>query len=115
MYGEESQLVGWRVTRCSIGAAVSFARLSNGPIDAAVNAFGLPIRVDSYEERSIDSGADARAVAFIEATAEGVMGSKFGVGIDRSIVVASLRALISAANRLGLADRWQQRGDRRAA
>jgi hypothetical protein len=43
------------------------------------------------------------------------MGSKFGVGIDRSIVVASLRALISAANRLGLADRWQQRGDRRAA
>ena len=87
----------------------------NGPIDAAVNAFGLPIRVDSYEERSIDSGSDARAVAFIEATSEGVLGSKFGVGIDRSIVVASLRALISAANRLGMADRWQQRGDRRAA
>ncbi len=87
----------------------------NGPIDAAVNAIGLPIRVDSYEERSIDSGADARAVAFIEATSEGLPGSKFGVGIDRSIVMASLRALISAANRLGLADRWQQRSDRRAA
>jgi 2-isopropylmalate synthase len=77
----------------------------NGPIDAAVNALGLPIRIDAYEERSIDSGADARAVAFIEAAADGVSGQRFGVGIDRSIVAASLRALISAANRLGLADR----------
>jgi 2-isopropylmalate synthase len=77
----------------------------NGPIDAAVNALGLPIRVDAYEERSIDSGADARAVAFIEAACDGTAGTRFGVGIDRSIVVASLRALISAANRLGLADR----------
>jgi 2-isopropylmalate synthase len=76
----------------------------NGPIDAAVAALGLPVRVDSYEERSIDSGADARAVAFIEATSDGVVGSRFGVGIDRSIVTASLRALVSAANRLGLAD-----------
>jgi 2-isopropylmalate synthase len=78
----------------------------NGPIDAAVQALGLPVRVDSYEERSIDSGADARAVAFIEATSDGVTGARFGVGIDRSIVMASLRALISAANRLGLADRF---------
>jgi len=72
----------------------------------AVSALGLPVRVDSYEERSIDAGSDARAVAFIEATSDGVLGSRFGVGIDRSIVTASLRALISAANRLGLADRF---------
>ncbi len=78
----------------------------NGPIDAAVNALGLPMRVDSYEERSIDAGSDARAVAFIEATTDAINGSRFGVGIDPSIVVASLRALISAANRLGLADGW---------
>ncbi|MFM1988222.1 MAG: 2-isopropylmalate synthase [Pseudomonadota bacterium] len=77
----------------------------NGPIDAAVNALGLPIRVDAYEERSIDAGADARAVAYIEAACDGTTGTRFGVGIDRSIVVASLRALVSAANRLGLADR----------
>ena len=87
----------------------------NGPIDAAVNALGLPIRVDAYEERSIDSGSDARAVAFIEATADGVTGARFGVGIDGSIVVASLRALICAANRLDLADRFMQNADRRAA
>jgi 2-isopropylmalate synthase len=87
----------------------------NGPIDAAVQALGLPVRVDSYEERSIDSGADARAVAFIEATSDGVTGARFGVGIDRSIVMASLRALISAANRLGLADRFDAAAAKRAA
>ncbi len=86
----------------------------NGPIDAAVQALGLPVRVDSYEERSIDSGSDARAVAFIEATSDGVTGARFGVGIDRSIVVASLRALISAANRLGLADRFDAAAKRAA-
>ena len=77
----------------------------NGPIDAAVDALGLPIRVDAYEERSIDAGADARTIAFIEAACDGATGTRYGVGIDRSIVVASLRALLSAANRLGLADR----------
>jgi 2-isopropylmalate synthase len=87
----------------------------NGPIDAAVHALGLPLRVDSYEERSIDSGSDARAVAFIEATSDGVTGARFGVGIDRSIVVASLRALLSAANRFGLADHAGSRATRRAA
>jgi 2-isopropylmalate synthase len=87
----------------------------NGPIDAAVQALGLPIRVDTYEERSIDSGSDARAVAFIEATGQGMVGSKFGVGIDRSIVVASLRALICAANRLGLADHFAAGGAQRRA
>ena len=87
----------------------------NGPIDAAVNAIGLPLRVDAYEERSIDAGADARAVAFIEAACDGVTGARFGVGIDASIVVASLRALLCAAERLGLADRWAGSGTARHA
>ena len=34
MNGEESQLVGWRMARCAIGAAVPVARLRNGAIDA---------------------------------------------------------------------------------
>jgi 2-isopropylmalate synthase len=81
----------------------------NGPIDAAVEALGLPLRIDSYEERSISAGSDARAVAIIEAACEGVQGVRFGVGVDESIVVASLRALVSAANRLELATRWGER------
>jgi hypothetical protein len=33
MHGKESQLVGWRVTRCTIRAAVPFARLRDGTIN----------------------------------------------------------------------------------
>ena len=84
----------------------------NGPIDAAVDALGLPLRIDGYEERSIGLGAGARAAAFIEAACDGVSGARFGVGIDESIVTASLRALVSAANRMGLADRMALADDR---
>ncbi len=83
----------------------------NGPIDAAVDALGVPMRIDAYEERSLGGGADARAVAYIEAAIEGVPGTRFGVGIDESIIAASLRALVSAANRLGVADRWLRRDE----
>jgi hypothetical protein len=34
MDGEESKLIGWRMARCAIGAAVSFACLGNSAIDA---------------------------------------------------------------------------------
>ena len=87
----------------------------NGPIDAAVAALGLPIRVDSYEERSIGAGANARAAAFIEAAGDGAGRVRFGVGIHESIVTASLQALVSAANRLGLADRMPRPDEDRQA
>jgi 2-isopropylmalate synthase len=86
------------------GARRTLRGEGGGPIEAAVQALGLALRIDAYEERSIDSGADARAIAFIETAVDGAPGTRFGVGVDRSIVVASLRALICAANRLGLAD-----------
>ena len=43
------------------------------------------------------SGADATAAAYVEAAIDGDV--FWGVGIDESIVVASMRALISAINR----------------
>ncbi|WP_337878315.1 2-isopropylmalate synthase [Caldimonas sp.] len=74
----------------------------NGPLDAAVHALGLPLRLDSYEERAIGSGSDARAIAFVELAHPDVAGTRFGVGQDTHIVTASLRALISALNRMPL-------------
>ncbi len=78
----------------------------NGPINAAVHALqsaGIAIQVRSYEERSmVPMGEDgnAQACAFMEMAANG--GSeRFGVGIDGNIVTASIKALISGANRLG--------------
>jgi 2-isopropylmalate synthase len=73
-----------------------------GPIDAFVdalrNALSIDIEVIDYSEHAIGKGADATAVAYVEArTADGT--TLFGVGIDKNIVAASLQAVISAVNR----------------
>ncbi len=82
------------------GRPVSLRGEGNGPIDAAVRALHLPLAVQSYEERALGLGANARAVAMVEAGLEGTAATTFGVGIDANIVTASIRAIVSAANRL---------------
>ena len=73
-----------------------------GPIDAFVDGIasrmGARIRVLDYHEHSIGSGADARAVAYLEVRV-GEATTRFGVGIDSNIVSASLKAIASALNR----------------
>ncbi|MGE5146376.1 MAG: 2-isopropylmalate synthase [Candidatus Eiseniibacteriota bacterium] len=73
----------------------------NGPIDAFVDAlrrnFGVALRVLDYREHAVGSGADARAVAYVEVEANGR--AFWGVGRDANIVTASLKAICSAANR----------------
>lgn len=71
----------------------------NGPIAATVAALNLPLRIDSYEERSLGTGADACALAIVEATYPGIPGSRFGVGKDANIVTASILAILNAAMR----------------
>jgi len=68
-----------------------------GPIDAFVAglnaATDADLRVLDYHEHAIGSGADARAVAYLELrVAEQTL---FGVGIDANIVSASLKAIVS--------------------
>ena len=70
----------------------------NGPIDAMVDALGFRIDVLSYEEHSIGSGSDARAVAFVEITTP-ARATLFGVGVHQNIVTASLLAVFSGVNR----------------
>jgi 2-isopropylmalate synthase len=72
--------------------------LGNGPIDALIDALGFKCDVLSYEEHSIGTGSDARAVAFVEITTESRT-TLFGVGIHENIVTASLLAVLSAVNR----------------
>lgn len=81
------------------GQRVSIEGQGNGPIAAAVAALGLPVRLDSYEERSMGAGADAQAMAIVEVVWPGVPGSRFGVGQHPNIVTASIQAVISAMNR----------------
>ncbi|HTE40367.1 MAG TPA: 2-isopropylmalate synthase, partial [Steroidobacteraceae bacterium] len=70
----------------------------NGPIDALIDALGLRCDVLSFEERSIGSGSDAKAVAFVEITTTSRV-TLFGCGVHANIVTASLLAVLSAVNR----------------
>ncbi len=80
----------------------------NGPIDAAVHALqglGIAVQVRSYEERSTkpsSEGGDAQACAFLELLSASAGAERFGVGMDTNIVTASVKALLSGVNRLGL-------------
>ncbi|MDD2988576.1 MAG: 2-isopropylmalate synthase [Zoogloea sp.] len=84
------------------GQAVEFVGEGNGPVEAAVAAIGVPIRVQSFEERSMGEGADAVAMCIVEVAMDGVAGSRFGAGMHRNTVTASVQAIISAANRAGM-------------
>ncbi len=75
----------------------------NGPVAALVHALrsglGLELEVLDYAEHALTSGTDAAAVAYVEARdASGRV--RWGVGIDTSILTASMRAVISVALRL---------------
>lgn len=80
------------------GHSAVLAGSGNGPIDALIDALGLKCDVLSYEERSIGSGSNARAAAFVEITT-GSRVTLFGVGLHPNIVTASLLAVLSAVNR----------------
>ena len=75
-----------------------------GPIDAFVAGLnettGAALRVLDYHEHAIGSGADARAVAYLELRV-GESQTLFGVGIDANIVSASLKAIVSGLSRSG--------------
>ena len=53
-----------------------------------------------YEERATGTGANAQALAIVEAAMDGVTGSTFGAGTSHNIVTASVQAIVSVANRL---------------
>jgi 2-isopropylmalate synthase len=72
----------------------------NGPIAAFVDALasvGFDVRVLDYHEHALTAGDDARAAAYVECAVEDTV--LWGVGVDHSIVTASLRAVVSAINR----------------
>ena len=72
----------------------------NGPIAAFVDALagiGFDVRVLDYHEHALSAGDDARAAAYVECAVEDTV--LWGVGVDGSIVSASLKAVVSAVNR----------------
>jgi len=82
------------------GEAQSFKGEGNGPVDAFVDGMrqaGAEVRVLDYSEHALSAGGDALAAAYVECEIAGEI--VWGVGIDANIVRASLKAVVSAANR----------------
>ncbi|WP_293785457.1 2-isopropylmalate synthase [uncultured Aeromicrobium sp.] len=78
----------------------SFKGEGNGPVAAFVDGMrqaGADIRVLDYSEHALSAGGDALAAAYVECEIAGEV--VWGVGIHASIVTASLRAVVCAANR----------------
>ena len=75
----------------------------NGPVAALVQAlraaFDLPLEVLDFTEHAVGAGADAAAVAYVEAR-DGAGAVCWGVGVHESVLTASLRAVVSAFIRL---------------
>lgn len=77
----------------------------NGPIAAFIKGmrdeFNLAFRLKDYNEHTRTAGSESEAAAYIELKVPDENGqSVFGVGIDTSITLAPIKAVISAINHI---------------
>jgi 2-isopropylmalate synthase len=96
------------VVKCEVSLSIDGAKQvlqgqGNGPINAFVTALAstrLPrFDVVSYSEHSLGHGAEAKAASYIQIKSDRGQ-SLYGVGIDTNIELASIKAIVSALNRL---------------
>jgi 2-isopropylmalate synthase len=83
------------------GKPVTVTGEGDGPIAAFVagirDGLGIDLDVVDYSEHAVAAGAGALAAAYVE-TVDRAGKTRWGVGIDRNILTASLRAVVSALN-----------------
>ena len=87
------------------GKDVSFTATGNGPISAFIDGmretFKLKFRLADFGQNTRSPTSKAEAAAFVELTVPDESGrSVFGAGIDTSITVAPIKAVVSAINRI---------------
>jgi 2-isopropylmalate synthase len=75
----------------------------NGPLDAAAKALsehlGEAVTVADYHEHGMSAGSDAAAVSYVEVKV-GDAAPVFGVGQDKNITTAAIKALLNGVNRV---------------
>jgi 2-isopropylmalate synthase len=83
------------------GEEISKSARGDGILDAlsqVLSSAGFEFKVTSFDEHALESGANARAAAYIGI--EDQNGNiSMGAGVDTDIAIASARALLSALNR----------------
>ncbi len=95
--------------RCSAvirhdGAERSIEGVGNGPINAFVHALesaGLKdFKITDYRSHAVRGGSDASAAAYVQTQRDGDGKMLWGAGVDPSIEMAGLKALVTAWNLL---------------
>ena len=88
------------------GVEKSFEAVGNGPIDAVKRGLqeviGEEMKILDYEEHALQSGSNSQAAAYIHLLDVDNGSVTYGVGVSSNITRASVRAIFSAVNRLGL-------------
>jgi 2-isopropylmalate synthase len=105
-----------RARLATAGATTTISGHGNGPISALVHGLrqdlGIEVDVLDYAEHALGAGEEATAVAYVEVRSHGEV--RWGVGMDPNITTASMRAVLSALERLGVdlaaADEMTQAG-----
>ena len=84
------------------GQPVEFSGEGNGPLAALVHGFstaGVPrFEITNYSEHALSAGEEAAAIAYIQIKPASGR-ARWGAGVDTSIELASVRAVLSALNR----------------
>ena len=97
------------VTYTNKGVEKKFEAIGNGPIDAVKRGLSQELNIDikilDYEEHALQSGSNSQAAAYIHLLDVDDGRVTYGVGVSSNITRASVRAIFSAVNRLGLGDK----------
>lgn len=97
------------VTYTNKGVEKKFEAVGNGPIDAVKRGLSQELNIDikilDYEEHALQSGSNSQAAAYIHLLDVDDGRVTYGVGVSSNITRASVRAIFSAVNRLGLGDK----------
>lgn len=91
------------------GVEKTFEAVGNGPIDAAKRGLqeelDIDIKILDYEEHALQSGSNSQAAAYIHLLDVESGRVTYGVGVSSNITRASVRAIFSAVNRMGLGEK----------
>ena len=97
------------VTYTDHGVQKKFEAVGNGPIDAVQRGLkeelGAAIKILDYEEHALQSGSNSQGAAYIHLLDAENGKVTYGVGVSSNITRASVRAIFSAVNRLGLGEK----------
>ena len=91
------------------GVEKRFEAVGNGPIDAVKRGLqeelNVSMKILDYEEHALQSGSNSQAAAYIHLLDADDGRVTYGVGVSSNITRASVRAIFSAVNRLGLGEK----------